>query len=198
MEETDIVSMSDSEFDGYVENLNQDEAKSGIDKVKREAAINPKHPYIDSHSFEHERTVGRVSRLFKAAHTGDEPRTNITIAAEEALAEQAEKKNVLVEQAKDDMDFLVEAGFDRSDIPDDLQPYQANALRMQRLNAEGKHTEVVPIMQKELRELRAPAETIQLFDTFTQTNELDPNLKETIFESVLRWIHDARKTQSKG
>lgn len=207
--ENDIVAMSDGDFDDHIELLSTDEAKSAVSNLMRDAR-NPDHSYVNTYDIDHGRTVERMSKLQAVAHPPEvDPETGkdrpagrfgstISKAMGEALEEKAAQQNVVREQMKDDMNFLVdEGGFARDSIPKDPKPYQANALKMQRLNAEGKHAEIVPIMQKELNELRAPAETAQLFETFVQA-ELDSSLREPIFEAILRWIHDARKTQLKG
>ena len=210
MSDFDVVNSTDGDFESHVELLSSSEAESTIAKVMADAGADENHSYTSGHAPNHSRTVDRMLALRKVANPPEiNPETgepyNDGVSPEmrkicnEALEEQAERQNVVREQMKDDMNYLVdEGGFSRDEIPKDPKPYQANALKMQRLNAEGKHAEIVPIMKRELNEFRAPAETAQLFETFVQADELDSGLKETIFESVLRWIHDARKNQMKG
>ena len=207
MSDENIMDMSDDD----VAYLSQAEAQKHIDRVIDAAGKDVAHPYSDGHNRLHRKYVDRMHKLHQIVNPQPEPQTNadgeevvqqwpphMVKIMSEALDGQAEKHNKLIDQAQNDMNFLVSEGFDRSPIPDDLQPYQANALKMQRLLIEGKHKEAGTLMKRELSELKAPLAQQQLFETFIHSTDLDGDLKETIATDILLWIQAARKAQKES
>jgi len=168
-------------------------AQSEIDKVLSAASADPKHPYSDAHGYKHRQHVERVSKLYEVACRG-KPSVFEKVLAE-AQAEQGKKQNKLIAEAEKEMDALEKLGFSRDEIPDDLKEYQLNALRMQRLHTEGKYDELTPVMSKELRTLKVPADILSLFESFNRASGLDEQLKRDISEKVIFWIHAANKAK---
>ena len=211
----DIMAMTDESFQDHCGNLTAEEARIQARTFTSAAANDPNHPYVSTvDPTLHKQAVARASRLFEQSHAED-PDLNVYDAngeqmqgqtsteylrlLDEAKIEQAEKVDKTKQQMEADMDILVEKyDFSRDAISDNPQPYQAAALRMQRLNHEGKTDEIVPLMEKELKELKASQKTQQLFLDFSRTGDLDPELRSDIFERTLRWIYSARKQQAES
>ena len=193
IENFDVVNSTDTDFEYHVAGLSESEAESAVNRVMSDE----KSAYWDGHALHHDRTVERLVQLRKAAKPPElDPETGERLpyvdpiyakALEEVEVDKAARQADLVAKAQDDMDVLVEAGFDYSTIPDDLTPSMGNLLHMQRLGTEGEYGEVAPLMQKELRGLEAPPATIQLFNDFVQA-DVDPKFKHIIFSNLLEWI----------
>ena len=213
MSNENIVDMSDQEFSDHVESLTPAEASAAADSFMRQATTDPAHPFNATDGKNHRVACERALRLREQAHSEDGDLRQFSADGEElqgtidpeikricdeAMAGQAEKRNKLIDQAQADMDYLVSEGFDRSPIPDDLQQYQSNALKMQRLLIEGDHEKAGGLMKKELSELKAPLAQQQLFETFIHSTDLDPGLRETISTDILLWIQEARRAQKES
>jgi len=211
MENGNIIdTYADSDFQDHVESLSPEQAaqtaKNYINQTESDSAY-----YRTSHP-DHRRAVERIQRLYVQAHAEDSDGTQFDSHGEELPeklspetqkmvkeafeAEEAKVDKVRV-QMEDDMDFLCEHGFERAALPETIEPFKANALRMQRLYVEGRKAEIPSIMQKELTELRAGPDIQELFRNLIATDSLDEGLQKGFFDQLLVWIFESREKQAK-
>ena len=76
-------------------------------------------------------------------------------------------------EAEVEMDRLVALGFTPADIPPDVNANTVNALRLQRLHAEGNEDELEPLMSQELRRLG-----------------MGPELRSALLATTIAWIYN--------
>ena len=171
-------------------------AAAEIDRVFAEVVQDKNHPYCDGHHGLHKRYAEHMAAMFVLKADGD-TRTpmqrTIDSVCEEAMAAQVEKQNKLVKEAEAEMAKLVALGFDDDEIPDDLQEYELNDLRMQRLHAQKNYEQLTPLIEKQLQTLKVPADIQGLFAGLNRANNVDEQLKQDIVEKVIFWIHTANK-----
>jgi hypothetical protein len=163
-----------------------------LGELNKEMASDPSHPLnVPAHRL-HEQFVQYRTRLYERAYGGAEEDE----AAQGAEA-QAEKQNDdLIEQAQEEMDALEELGFSRDEIPDDVQPYQVTALKMQRLNAERNFTELTPLLERELTALGAKG--MDTFRSFARDGGLTADERAEHIELILKRIYQANKERKNG
>jgi lysophospholipase L1-like esterase len=173
-----------------------EQASAEIDRVFAEVVQDKNHPYSDAHHGLHRKYSEHVAAMFELKADGD-TRTpmqrTIDSVCDEAMAAKVEKQNKLVKEAEAEMAKLVALGFDDDEIPDDLQEYQLDGLRMQRLTAERKFEELVPILEKQLRSLKTPPSLIAAFQSFAQAQEMDDILKANIADQIVAWVYQANE-----
>jgi hypothetical protein len=102
-------------------------------------------------------TRAKMDGLFKKLYPEPPEEDDLTENSDKLPASIQEDKQEaplwqreLIEQGQEEMDQLEGLGFERAEIPDDIQPFQVAALKMQRLNAEGNFQELVPLLEREL------------------------------------------------
>jgi len=171
--------------------MTSDVAQSEIDKVLSAASVDKEHPYANAHGYKHTAHVERMGKLFEIAGKGKQ--TPIEKACQEGLDRQVERQNKLVKEAEVEMAKLVALGFGDVEIPEDLQQYQLDGLRMQRLTAERKFEELTPILDRQLRSLKTPPSLIAAFQSFAQAQEMDDILKANIADQIVAWVYQANE-----
>lgn len=97
----------------------------------------------------------------------------------------------LRKQAEKEIARLTELGFTEADVPENVEPHVVRALRLQRLNAEGDVDHLTPLLEKELTDLRAPSSALELLRSFRQAGDLDQELRSSVFEQLISYIHRA-------
>lgn len=179
------------------EGMTPDGAKAALDKIHAAAAVDPSHAYMNGHHPQHRKMVDAVAVLHGIyAQREGAGMTNADKVMQEALAKQDAEKDMMRADAEAEVDKLHELGF-TGDLPNDVRPHHLTTLRMQRLHAENNYTALTPLMEKELQSLRAPASTLEMFRTFANIPDADPELRQDIFEKLITWIHRAN-TQKYG
>jgi hypothetical protein len=175
-----------------------EEAAGLIEQLKRDMDANEGHPLVNAPHKLHEGYVEYRSQLYSRAYpSGDE-------AEAEEVDQQAEEHSALVEQAQEEMDRLVELGFDEAAVPDDLQEYQLRALREQRLLAEGGYGELGTMLEQDLTSLERsgsmPPGKIGAIRELIRTEGVDPALKgkvDAIANDIIALIHAGNKLKGK-
>lgn len=175
--EGNILDLSDAD----ISDLSQDEAKGRVDRLMRDARSDPKHPYMDGHSPDHRKVVEKVSKLYQVASPEPELQTNaegevliqqfppaMVKAMEEGLQEQQAKQAALIADAQREMDTLVnDHGYGRDEIPSNIEPWQVNLLKAQRLN-------LAPHTPDSLQQLS------NILEKESYAVKFDPKLREAI------------------
>ncbi len=105
-----------------------------------------------------------------------------------SLQEQAE----LFGEAQNEMNKLVDLGFDSAEITHDIPKWKVDSWKMQRLNAEQNFTELIPIIEKQFTSLDAPSGNLALLRAFNQA-ELSPEVREKHIELIIADVHEANK-----
>ena len=219
-EEQNIMGMGDQQFNNHVEGLTADEAKAAADSFMHEAVTDPAHPFNARDGKNHRIAVERALRLREQAHSEDPDGIQYNADGEklvgrvdpaiqkiydEAMAEQQVKQDKLVKEARKEMDQLVELGYDRDEIADDISPYTVELLKAQRLNATGSKESLIQltdILNKQAKELKAEPELVQAIASLNAARavlgEKTPAEFMAITDSVLSIVNRARKAQGHG
>jgi len=184
------------------EGLTPDEAKTALDKMDVEIAQDRGHPYLSGDGLLHRRFVEARQALHQcyAERPGGElgPFERAMQEGLESLAgKEAERQVKLRAEAEQEMENLIDLGFEEAELPEDVQPYQVNALRMQRLAAQEDYKALTPMLEKDLRDLQTPPDLMATFESFAHVENLDPGLRARIVEELIRYIH-AANTQKHG
>ena len=215
-ETQDVISMPDDSFESFASDLNEDGATAEIEKMRTASLKDPTHPYLNTgNSAAHKKAVARMSRLYEQKHqfASDGKQYNSdgeelvgTVSPEmqkmsdEAFARLATKQSKLVDAAQKEMDQLVELGFIENDVPADIQPWQIELLKAQRLNAEGTSeslTELSQLLTREAQSLRAEPELAEavrhLNEARATLGKHVPEEFQEICSSVISIINKANK-----
>lgn len=184
------------------EYMSPEAAESAINKVKVDAFEDAAHPYLDSAHPQHAAFVSHMSNLCKAQvrKEGEPFDPEIERAAQAAQYEedmQVLRQNRLVTDGEAEMDALVALGFERDEIPNDVQPWQVEALKMERLNAEGNFRELSPMLETELKNLGLSDE-MRLFHSLILDATIDPKSRAQHIELILGRMYSANKKKYGG
>lgn len=183
---------------GNYDSMPPDAATSEIKQIMSDAGNNQNHPYTDSQSPLHKDFLAHVTQLHEIQASGTDGLNETELAMQEALDGVEERQSNLVSEADAEMEQLEQLGFEFEDIPEDIQQYQLDGLKMQRLNAEGNFQELTPMLSQQLRGLKQSPQIQKMFEEFSTTPDLDTNLKSEITESLIRFIHQANTLKFKG
>jgi LmbE family N-acetylglucosaminyl deacetylase len=208
-EDQNILDMADSDF----EYLEPQEAQGKIDKVMREARANPQHPYVNKADPDHGRTVQAMTRLFEASRPPtdpddleldpsgepyrEQPSPEMQARAAEMMQDKAERQSALFTEGQTEMDALVELGYERTDVPDDISEHQVRGLKEQRLYATGDYQQLRQMLIEDCRKL-GDHETAQLLQTFQPTQVLNEEFLKETFEKIIWKIQDKNKEKYGG
>jgi len=181
------------------DDMDETELDATMKQLASDMASKPGHPLNDASHKLHEQFVEYRSKLYQKKYPAE------TDGGEaEEVDQQAEKQSALVEQAQEEMDRLVELGFDEAAVPDDLQEYQLRALREQRLLAEGGYGELGTMLEQDLTSLERsgsmPPGKIGAIRELIRTEGVDPALKgkvDEIADGILGLIYEANKLKGK-
>lgn len=184
------------------ENISPEQAESAINQIKVDVFEDAKHPYLDSEHPQHSAFVSYMENLSKAQvrQPGEPFDPEIERAAQAAQYEedmQVERQNNLIADAEKEMDALVALGFDRDEIPNDVQQWQVEALKMERLNAEGNFRELSPMLETTLRDLGLSDE-LRLFYSLVQDATIDPKSRAQHIELILGRMYSVNKKKYGG
>jgi hypothetical protein len=177
------------------ENLLPDEAEQVLNKLHAEAIADPQHPYTNKQHPQNKDFVSVMSKLHEIKT--ENYISPIEQACQEALDIQAEKQNKLVAEAQAEMEKLAELGFDAEEIPDDIQPFQLRGLQEQRLHAEGDFNTLMPMIEKDLQDLRL-YDDLEIFKNFKATKVFDEVFMADATNKVIWKIAELNKQKYKG
>jgi hypothetical protein len=168
-----------------------DEANREIEKVNADTFEDEKHPYINASHPQHERFVAHMKNLFMAsARKEGEPFDLGKAKAEQDEADMADlRQQHLIADGKKEAELLEKLGFEHTEIPDDVQTYQVEGLRMQRLNAQRNFQELVPLLEKEMVTLGSTG--MDTFRSLVQDANISPDARAEHLELILRRIYAA-------
>jgi hypothetical protein len=171
------------------EGVTPDEAAAILDRVYAEAS-NPKHPYTNKHHPQNKDFLSAVTRLHEIKTEGSVSPTEKI--CQEALDGLVVKQNKLVAEAEKELELLVDLGFEPADVPDDIKPFQVRGLTEQRLHAEGDFKSLMPMLEKDLRDLR-DYKSLEVFQNFQATPIFDEELVKDVLEKVIFKISELNK-----
>jgi len=209
MDNENIESMTDSDFDHHVEGLSAAKAQNEIDNLTQRVIADPNHPLNRTGVPGHKRIVERRNRLFEQVHSEDpdtrqfnkdgeellgqvDPR--IQKICDDVLKEKVNEQAELVEQGDKLLDELRELGFEGlTRCPDDVDKEQIGIWQMQKLNAEGNYNELGQEIGKTLRASKETQAIQSLFQTFINVEaEINPDLKAKLSYEIISYLNDAR------
>ncbi len=151
--------------------------------MQHEAFANGRHP-------DHRRHMAMIEKLYERKHAGAgnmTPPQSVSVRVGLGKPEQPSP----AAEARDLMNDLVNLGFERADVPDDIQPWQVDALKMQRAHAAGDYDALVPQMRRALHMLKLPPGQRAVFDQFVALPDLDENLRDTVADAVIHYYYRA-------
>ena len=205
MDNESIQSMGDEDFGAEVSSMTGADAKNTIDNIMAKATLDPQHPFNIPTAPGRKKFLERRGKLYEQSHADDpdlmqynkdgqavgETTPELKRITDEAMADKQAKVDSMITQAHKDNEALKEYGYAPSEIPDDLAPYQAAALRMTLLAQQEDYENLAPMISNELKEL-GQSQQQGLFETFMSA-DLDGVLKKDIAISILQYIHDGRQ-----
>ena len=178
------------------ENLTPAEAGAKLAAIRDAAACDPRHALTFGHHPQHARLVAAVVKLAERyAQRPDAHETPTSRACQTALAEADGRRDALAVAVGEEVESLRRLGF-TGEAPHDPQPWNLAVLRAQRLLAEGNLAAATPILENELRELRAPAVLKQQLAQAIHDPDTMPEIRSITLDKVLRWVHVERKRRS--
>ena len=176
------------------------EAAQALSKIYADVVGDPLHPYGNAQHPQGKDFRAVVTKLHEIKTSEDGGLLPMELKMAEILktaaAEKADRQDKLRFECEQEFDRLEEFGFRRSELPDDIQDFHLRGLREQRMAAEGDFDQLVPLLEVDLRELRAPPDTQAAFRAFIQAQGLDPGLRGDIADTIVCWIYSARKARS--
>jgi len=180
------------------EGMTPGEAKAALDKVHAAAACNVEHPYSNPRHPQHRAMLDATAALHAIHATREDAELGLMeLAMRDGLAAQDAKKDMLADDIDAEIATLHGLGYE-GEAPADPQPHHLTGLRMQRLHAEQAYDALIPLMEKELKSLRASAETIQQFQDFVNNADADTDLRDAVTEKLVAWIHAANVARAAG
>ena len=198
MDSNIIDTSTDQDFESHVEGLSADQAKEAAKNYINQSEANGAYNLV-SH-MDHRRAVDRVQKLYDQSHSEDAEGVQYDKDGEElvgrlspemidlekaAFAEQAEKKSARIATAQAEMNVLVELGYRRDEVPDDIADWEIDGLKIQRLNMESKFDELRPLLEKLMNDAKLSGELVGIFQQICQV-DLDDEFKQEIIEKMLR------------
>lgn len=167
------------------EGMSPAEANQAIEKIDADVYEDSGHPLYDRTHPQHPALVEHRTNLFKAAarKEGEPLDLGKAKAEQDAVDMAALKQGHLIREAQTEIDGLVALGYDPREVPEDVQPFEVAAWRIQRLAAEGKFQELIPLMEKELVVL--DSSQTDLFHSIIQDTKLDPKSRAQHLELIL-------------
>jgi len=181
------------------ESLTSEEADKHIEKIRTDIFEDNGHPYMDSTHPQHTKFVEHMRNLTMAQVRpvgGPFDPAAEKAAEEEAVMDeikQVQQEN-LVRDCEAEMDKLVELGFARDEIPDDVMPFQLESLKMERLNAEGKFSELAPLLERELMTLGL-SDDLNIFRNLALDISINPKGRAQHIEVILGRMYLAAKRE---
>jgi len=173
------------------ENLTPVQAKTALDAIYAAASCDPRHAYVNAHHPQHTAIQKATNALHEVwAKRPDAGQSDTTKACLDALAHVEAKHDKLGEDIAAEIEALHKLGFDGDGPAGDPQSYHLTGLRMQRAHAEGNFDALTPMLEGELKSLRATGETMALFRSFAAA-DVDPELRADITDRLIRWVHAA-------
>lgn len=178
-----------------VDGMSSEQAGQEINRITAEGA---EHPYFSGNHIQHSDFVSVMGKLNEIKYADADELTPLERGMQDGLDAKVTRQNDLTIEAQEEMDALVEMGFDRSDIPNDIKPFQRDALKMQRLHAQGNFDELSPLLETQLEGLNVPPAERAAFDIFRQSDTMDTDLKSEILEKLILWVHSANEIKHGG
>lgn len=178
------------EFD---EDTTGDEALELIEQFSKDTHKLADHPYNNREHRQHNDFLEFREKLYQTAYP---PETVEEVAGEEEEAGQ----EALRAEAEEEAELLEGFGYDPTEIPDDVQPFQVRALKEQRLCAEGGYAELGLMLEADLASLERsgsmPPGKISAVRELIRTEGVDPALKgkvDAIANDIIALIYEAKK-----
>ena len=158
-----------------------DSAKQTLDKIMTDAVIDKHHPYTNKHHPQNKafrEAVGKLHEVKAEGVSQEEAKYNQILEEGEKLKQR--RIDQRVSEASKEMKRLVELGFTEESIPEDLDDKTLNLLKAQRLAAEGKFHEVIPILNRQ----SSRTELTKLVQAISDT-ELSDDMKFELTNKIL-------------
>ncbi|MBN2513582.1 MAG: hypothetical protein JXB18_11650 [Sedimentisphaerales bacterium] len=181
-----------------------DSGQSGsLDSQIQQLMASPHYLDGKTNPAEHRRLVEQVQQLYQR-QSGDRIMDNETnLPGPQRISDASDSSGAFdviqqgfVDEAKAEMDRLVELGFDRDSIPNDVLPYQVEALKAQRLLNENNYSEASVVLNRAIDTLAdsgmadalTVASTKNLMNQFFASDFLDADFKKQTGEQILTKI----------
>ena len=88
---------------------------------------------------------------------------------------------------------MVNLGYQKTELPEDVPQWHLNGLKMQRLVAEGDFDALAPILDDALRTLNQSQDVTSLVNQFYTMTGLDEELKRDIADRLVTFVHTENK-----
>jgi len=179
--------------EGETDALTPSEAQARLNQMHADFAADPDHPFYNKGHPQHKDFAAHSWKLNTILAEDEAEKREVKDAQDvvDFLAGNNARQDAVRKEAAAEVALLKDLGFEGIEVPADIQPYRVTAWKMQRLNAQNDLQQLTPLMEKELRGLHATSETLDAFRSYVNVKNLDPALREGIFEKLIAWIHAA-------
>jgi len=180
-----------------VDGISPGEARQALKQMYSDCVADQAHPYCSAHHFLHDEWTAYARSLHEIA--AREPSENPLDAAiqernERLIKEQEERYK---EALKDDKK-LKKLGYKGAEVPLDISPGLARALRMQRLNGEGGEDNLRVLdtmLHEEVRKFKDNRKIQGFFESYD--NSRYEQAKSALVEEIIFALADAYREQDK-
>ena len=165
-----------------------DSAKKVLDGIMTDAVIDKHHPYTEKRHPQNKafrEAVGKLHEVKAEGVSQEEAKYNQILEEGEKLKQR--RIDQRVSEASKEMKRLVELGFTEENIPEDIDGKTLSLLKAQRLAAEGKFHEVIPILNRR----SSRPELTKLVQAISET-DLPDDMK---FELTNKILFELKKEQ---
>lgn len=166
------------------DSLSPSEAESTLNKIHTDSAGDKLHPWLNPMHPQSSEFKETMTQLFAIKAEGKPKNDEVDF---NELPAQLHR----VSQAKEVMSDLVELGYERADIPKNLNPGELKALKQHRLNGRKEFSRLEAELQVDLRQLKAPAHIMSLYESFRTSP--DSGIKSDTVDSLIKWIAKSKK-----
>lgn len=173
--------------------LTPDDAGRALNAMHADVHGDQEHPYACGSHPQHKEWVAYGAKLheIKAAGRAEQERQEQDAAIDTCRAGDVRASEALRTEARAELELLTGLGFDPVEVPENIQPHTVRAWKLQRLNAQGNVPALTAALADELHALNAPSATMEMFNQYAGMENLDPELRESIFGQLIAWVHGA-------
>ncbi|OHB54866.1 MAG: hypothetical protein A2Y12_05495 [Planctomycetes bacterium GWF2_42_9] len=177
------------------EKSSPEQAQAEINRVWAEVSKDPEHPVLNANHAQYGDYKAHKQRLYEIvcnAEAASAKEADQVLAAQLANGASA-KQEILVNEAKKEIERLAVLGYESAEIPVDVDPVTVRLLKAQRFSAEHNFDKAHFEVENVLRENNVDKETITAVRMFMGLKSLDNSQKADMMDSVLSLLNRSLK-----
>lgn len=167
------------------------EAEQAIDAIMAEVGADAKHPYSNSHHFQHKKWVTVFTKLHEIKAKAGDGLSPTTRACNEAMAGLAAKQDANYDRGVKIQDELIEKhGYTKTTIPKDVPVHRVESWQQQLLIENGDFDGLGRALEKDMQTIRTPDVIRQAFQAVIGHDSTSPERRKELAEMVVRWVYE--------